>query len=160
MGLKFDRCATRTKSNQRPGLEPSISTEALVQSTNTFKVGDQVILHEDEGFVRKQFEIFYNGHICWIEEVARPMLGKTYPVVPKEVCKNDGNWVALPINDSSCGRIGYFPKTTLKRVEQESICTFSNTQRSFDHSDYYYQCITCNMTNGWKPVEGTGGGYR
>ena len=118
MGLKFNRRATGMNQNQSPGLEPSISTEALVQSKNRFEVGDQVILHEDEGFVREQFEISHNGHICWIEELARPMLGKTYPVVPKEVCKNDENWVALPINDSSYGRIWYFPKTTLKNVEK------------------------------------------
>ena len=117
MGLKFNRRATGMNPNQSPGLDPSISTEALVQSKNRFEVGDQVILHEDEGFVREQFEISHNGHICWIEELARPMLGKTYPVVPKEVCKEDSNWVGLPSNDLKYGRTWYFPKTTLRKVQ-------------------------------------------
>ena len=32
MGLKFDRGATGMNTNQSPGLEPLISTEAVVQS--------------------------------------------------------------------------------------------------------------------------------
>ena len=81
-------------------------------------MGDLVTLNEDEDFVAEQSRKLLKGGAVYTEEAARPMLGKTYPVVPKEVCKNDENWVALPINDSSYGRIWYFPKTTLKKVEQ------------------------------------------
>ena len=81
-------------------------------------MGDQVILHEDEDFVREQFRIFNNGQIRWTEGLARPMLGKTYPVVPKEVCKEDSNWVGLPSIDLKYGRQWYFPKTTLRKVER------------------------------------------
>ena len=78
-------------------------------------MGDQVILHEDEDFVREQFRIFDNGIIKWKEGLARPMLGKTYPVVPKQVLKNDSNWVGLPSYGG--GSTWYFPKTTLRKVE-------------------------------------------
>ena len=37
MGLKFDRGATGMNTNQSPGLEPLISTEAVVQSKNSSK---------------------------------------------------------------------------------------------------------------------------
>ena len=93
-------------------------------------MGDQVILHEDEDFVREQFRIFDNGQIVWTEGLARPMLGKTYPVVPKEVCKKDSNWVGLPSNDLKYGSTWYFPKTTLRKVQHSKsfliqfICMF------------------------------------
>ena len=82
----------------------------------TFELGDQVILHEDEDFVREQFRIY--DQIRWTEGLARPMLGKTYPVVPKEVCKEDSNWVGIPSNDHNHGTTWYFPITTLRKVER------------------------------------------
>ena len=97
-------------------------------------MGDLVSLHEDEDFVREQFRIFYNGQIVWTEgfarsslefhSVYRSMLGETFPVVSKEVTKEDNNWVGLPSNDhnygipSNDGDYGstyYFPKTTLRK---------------------------------------------
>ena len=81
-------------------------------------MGDLVSLHEDEDFVREQFRIFDNGQINWTEGLARPMLGKTYPVVPKQVIKEDDNWVGLPSNDHNHGTTWYFPITTLRKVER------------------------------------------
>ena len=81
-------------------------------------MGDLVSLHEDEDFVREQFRIFDNGQINWTEGLARPMLGKTYPVVPRQYeMKEDSNWVGLPSNDHNYGRTWYFPKTTLRKVQ-------------------------------------------
>ena len=82
----------------------------------TFEVGDHVILHEDEDFVREQFRITdSNGHVNWTEGLARPMLGKSYPVIPKEVCKNDSNWVGVPSNDLRYGNTWYYPRSTLRK---------------------------------------------
>ena len=97
-------------------------------------MGDQVLLHEDEDFVREQFRIFDNGRIRWTEGLARPMLGKTYPVVPKEIYKEDSNWVGLPSNDLKYGRTWYFPKTTLRKSKSFLI---------------QFICITCC---GIKPI--------
>jgi len=84
--------------------------------TGTFEVGDHVILHEDEDFVREQFRITdSNGHVRWTEGLARPMLGKSYPVIPKEVCKNDSNWVGVPSNDLRYGNTWYYPRSTLRK---------------------------------------------
>ena len=84
-------------------------------------MGDHVILHEDEDFVREQFRIFDNGQIRWTEGLARPMLGKSYPVIPKEACENDSNWVAVPSNDLNYGRTWYFPRTTLRKDHSKSF---------------------------------------
>ena len=81
-------------------------------------MGDQVILHENEDFVREQFRIFANSQISWTEGLARPMLGKTYPVIPKKAVKEDGNWVGIPSNDHNHGTTWYFPITTLRKVER------------------------------------------
>ena len=84
-------------------------------------MGDQVILHEDEDFVREQFRITdSNGHVVWTDEgldftPLRPMLGKSYPVIPKEVCKNDSNWVGVPSNDLRYGNTWYYPRSTLRK---------------------------------------------
>ena len=84
-------------------------------------MGDHVILHEDEDFVREQFRIFDNGQIRWTEGLARPMLGKSYPVISKEACKNDSNWVAVPSNDLKYGSTWYFPRTTLRKDHSKSF---------------------------------------
>ena len=85
-------------------------------------MGDRVILHEDEDFVREQFRITdSNGHIVWIEGLARPMLGKSYPVIPKEVCRNDSKWVGVPSNDLRYGKTWYYPRTTLRKDHSKSF---------------------------------------
>ena len=85
-------------------------------------MGDHVILHEDEDFVREQFRITEsNGHVVWTEGLARPMLGKSYPVIPKEVCKNDSNWVGVPSNDLRYGNTWYYPRTTLRKDHSKSF---------------------------------------
>ena len=85
-------------------------------------MGVHVILHEDEDFVREQFRITEsNGHVVWTEGLARPMLGKSYPVIPKEVCKNDSNWVGVPSNDLRYGNTWYYPRTTLRKDHSKSF---------------------------------------
>ena len=87
-------------------------------------MGDHVILHEDEDFVREQFRITEsNGQVRWTEglHIARPMLGKSYPVIPKEVCRNDSNWVGVPSNDLRYGNTWYYPRTTLRKDHSKSF---------------------------------------
>ena len=84
-------------------------------------MGDHVILHEDEDFVREQFRIFEIPQVVWTEGLARPMLGKSYPVIPKEVAKNDSNWVGVPSNDLRYGKTWYYPKTTLRKDHSKSL---------------------------------------
>ena len=88
-------------------------------------MGDHVILHEDEDFVREQFRIFEIPQVVWTEDLARPMLGKSYPVIPKEVAKNDSNWVGVRSNDLRYGktyyRKTYYPKTTLRKDHSKSL---------------------------------------
>ena len=105
------------------------------KNSDTFEVGELVTLHEDEDFVREQFRIFDfdNGQIHWTEDLAN-LLGKTYLVVPKEVCQEDSNWVGLPSNDLKYGRTWYFPKTTLRKSKSFLI---------------QFICITCC---GIKPI--------
>ena len=80
--------------------------------SETFNVGDLVILSEDEDFVGEQVR---KGRGVYLEEVARSMLGNTYPIVPTESKHFDENWVLL-LNDD--GKKYYFPKTTVRKVER------------------------------------------
>ena len=86
--------------------------------SDTFYVGDMVILSEDEDFVREQSRKFLMdlgvdfNHFN--EEIARSMLGNTYPIVPTESMTLDVDWVAL-LNDD--GKKVHFPKTTVRKVE-------------------------------------------
>ena len=93
-------------------------------------MGDHVILHEDEDFVREQFRIFKIPLVNWTEGLAtpygllRPMLGKSYPVIPKEeqkLIENDSNWVGVPSNDLRYGKTWYYPKTTLRKDHIKSL---------------------------------------
>ena len=85
-------------------------------------MGDHVILHEDEDFVREQFRITdSNGQVRWTEGLARPMLGKSYPIIPKEVCRNDSNWVGVPSNDLRYGNTWYYPRSTLRKDHSKSF---------------------------------------
>ena len=85
-------------------------------------MGDHVILHEDEEFVREQFRITdSNGQVRWTEGLARPMLGKSYPIIPKEVCRNDSNWVGVPSNDLRYGNTWYYPRSTLRKDHSKSF---------------------------------------
>ena len=99
-------------------------------------MGDQVVLHEDEDFVREQFRMFnINSEIRW-EDGIIPMLGKTYPVVPKELLKKANNWVGLPSNDPELGNTWYFPKTTLRKVGHSKLFLFQ-----FICFGLYYQLV-------------------
>mgnify|MGYP001420332417 CR=1 FL=1 len=77
-------------------------------------LGDLVILNEDEDFVAEEIRKLLKDGAVYKEEIARPMLGKTYFVVPTESELFDENWVGL-LNDD--GEELYFPKTTVKKVE-------------------------------------------
>ena len=86
--------------------------------SDNFKVGDLVILSEDEDFVGEQSRKFLKGQGVYNEEIARSMLGNTYPIVPtppRESKHFDENWVLL-LNDD--GKKYYFPKTTVRKVER------------------------------------------
>ena len=83
--------------------------------SDNFKVGDLVILSEDEDFVGEQSRKFLKGQGVYHEEIARSMLGNTYPIVPTESKHFDENWVLL-LNDD--GKKYYFPKTTVRKVER------------------------------------------
>ena len=77
-------------------------------------MGDWVILNEDEDFVTEQTcKLLKDGEKDLYKEKRRPMLGKTYPVVPKESEMFDENWVRI-LNDD--GEKWYFPKTTVRKV--------------------------------------------
>ena len=76
-------------------------------------MGDLVILNEDEDFVAEQSRKLLKD-VDYKEERARPMLGKTFPIVPTEGSNFDENWVRLLSDD---GNKWYFPKTTLTKVE-------------------------------------------
>ena len=101
--------------------------------SGAFEVGDRVILHEDEDFVREQFFITITDSqrndvmtanllmAAWTEGLARPMLGKSYPVIPKEVCRNDSKWVGVPSNDLRYGNTWYYPRTTLRKDHSKTF---------------------------------------
>ena len=72
------------------------------------------MLNEDEDFVAEEIRKLLKDGAVYKEEIARPMLGKTYFVVPTESELFDENWVGL-LNDD--GEKLYFPKTTVKKVE-------------------------------------------
>ena len=81
-------------------------------------MGDLVILNEDEDFVTEQsLNLLKDGEKdLYKEERARPMLGKTYTVVPSEsesYILNPKDWVRLLNED---GEKWYFPKTTVTKV--------------------------------------------
>ena len=97
--------------------------------SDNFKVGDLVILSEDEDFVGEQSRKFLKGQGVYHEEIARSMLGNTYPIVPTESMTLDVDWVAL-LNDD--GKKVHFPKTTVRKVE---------------HSKWTYLGITRNQGN-------------
>ena len=83
-------------------------------------MGDLVILSEDEDFVGEQSRKFqklsnHSSQMVYNEEIARSMLGNTYPIVPTEFKIFDENWVLLLKDD---GTKAYFPKTTLRKVER------------------------------------------
>ena len=78
-------------------------------------MGDLVIVNKDQDFVAEQIRKLLKDLIVSKEEIARPMLGKTYPVVPTESELFDENWVLLLNND---GKKLYFPKTTVRKVER------------------------------------------
>ena len=73
-----------------------------------------VILNEDEDFVAEQSRKLLKDGAVYKEEIARPMLGKTFPIVPTESSNFDDNWVGFLSDD---GKTYYFPKTTLRKVE-------------------------------------------
>ena len=95
--------------------------EYIIVFSDTFKVGDLVILHEDEDFVANQTcKLSKSGsfprlYSFLIKEITRTMLGKTYPIVPSESSFLDENWARL-LNDD--GKKYYFPKTTLWKVKR------------------------------------------
>ena len=78
-------------------------------------MGDLVTLSEDEDFVVDQFRKFLNGQWDYNEEIARAMLGNTYPIVPTKSRLFDENWVGFLGDD---GMTYYFPKTTVRKVER------------------------------------------
>ena len=86
-------------------------------------MGDLVILNEDEDFVAEQSrKLLMSGAVkllisgaVYNEEVARPMLGKIFPIVPTKSSLFDENWVGFLSND---GETYYFPKTTVTKVER------------------------------------------
>ena len=95
-------------------------------------MGDLVTLNEDEDFVVEQGRKFLKHGAVFREEIARSMLGKTYPIVPSVGTKSkyfDENWVLLLKDD---GKKWYFPKTTVRKVE---------------HSKWTYLGITRNQGN-------------
>ena len=76
-------------------------------------MGDLVILNEDEDFVAEQSRKLLKDGAVYKEEIARPMLGKTFPIVPTESSHFDENWVRL-LNDD--GEKWHFPKTTVRKA--------------------------------------------
>ena len=78
-------------------------------------MGDLVTLNEDEDFVAEQSRKLLKGGAVYSEEIARPMLGKIFPIVPTESNLFDENWVGFLSDD---GRTYYFPKTTVMKVER------------------------------------------
>ena len=83
--------------------------------SETFKVGDLVVLNEDEDFVEEQSLKLLKDGSSYKKEIARTMLGKTYTIVPTESTHHfDENWVRLISDD---GKKCHFPKTTLRKVE-------------------------------------------
>ena len=88
-------------------------------------MGDWVIISEDEKFVKEQFRLIGRSQLemaPYLWALFRPMLGKTYTVVPKQ---NDGRhlhllspiWVAVPSPDPKSNGPWYFPRTTVTKVQ-------------------------------------------
>ena len=73
------------------------------------------MLNEDEDFVAEQSRKLLKGGAVYKEEIARPMLGKTFPIVPITASSFDENWVGFLSDD---GKTYHFPKTTVRKVER------------------------------------------
>ena len=77
-------------------------------------MGDLVVLNEDEDFVEEQSRKLLKDGASYVKKIARTMLGKMYPIVPRESSHFDENWVSLLSDD---GKKYHFPITTLRKVD-------------------------------------------